>query len=301
MIVVAGGSGLLGRLIVTRLQGRGERIVVLVRDVDRARSVLGSDVGVISMDVRRRKGLDAAVAGADVVISAVHGFLGGRGAGPAEVDQRGNANLIDAAAATGARFVLVSVSGAAPDHPLDLFRAKYAAEQYAQANSAPWTIVRAPAYIETWLAILTETAGSTGRPVIFGRGDQPIPFTSADDVADLVSRAVSDRRLRGRILEVTGELITMNQLAQALQEARHWNGPLRHLPRPLLRALAIVSTPVKPAFARQNRAALMMDRSTTTATHTHTNSEPAASAIEPLDGRPTLLAHIASSHEDSPE
>ncbi|KQR54781.1 hypothetical protein ASF88_08560 [Leifsonia sp. Leaf336] len=259
MIVVVGGSGLLGRLVVDRLLSLEERVVVLVRDADRARSALGSAVAVVGGDVRRREGLAGAVAGADCVISAVHGFLGGRGAGPIDVDHWGNVNLIDAAGATGARFVLTSVCGAAPDHPVDLFRAKYAAEQYLRSSSTPWTIVRAPAYLETWLTILAETAGSSGRPVVFGRGDQPIPFARAAEVADVVVAAATDTTLRGRTLEVHGEPMTMNGLARELQEQRDWHGSLRHVPRPVLRALALAAAPVNPAFARQNRAALELD------------------------------------------
>ncbi|MGN7800309.1 SDR family oxidoreductase [Leifsonia sp. 22587] len=259
MIVVAGGSGLLGRLIVTRLLDLGERVAVLVRDADRARALLDPAVEVTGADVRRPEGLDAAVAGADVVVSAVHGFLGGRGAGPAEIDERGNANLIDAAAATGAQFVLMSVSGAAPDHPLDLFRAKYAAEQYLLASTVPGTIVRAPAYLETWRAILAETAGTTGRPLVFGRGDRPIRFVSAAEVADTVVSATRDPASRGQTIEIAGEPITMNELARSVQQERHWSGSLRHVPRPVLRALAVTARPVNPAFARQNRAALGMD------------------------------------------
>jgi NADH dehydrogenase len=265
MIVVAGGSGRLGRLIVARLLAREQRVVVVVRDVDRARELFGSAVEVVGADVRRREGLDAAVAGAETVISVVHGFLGGRGAGPEEVDERGNMNLIDATVAVaatataGAQFVLMSVSGAAPDHPLDLFRAKYAAEQHLRASTVAWAIVRAPAYLETWLEILAQTAGTTGRPLVFGRGDQPIPFVSAEEVAHTVIRATTDPSLRGRIVDLVGEPITMNQLARALQEARHWDGSVRHLPRTLLRILAMAAVPVSPAFARQNRAALEMD------------------------------------------
>lgn len=45
---------------------------------------------------------------------------------PASVDQAENANLIDAARVR-ATFVLVSVVGASPGHPISLFRAKHAA------------------------------------------------------------------------------------------------------------------------------------------------------------------------------
>jgi uncharacterized protein YbjT (DUF2867 family) len=259
MIVVAGGSGLLGRRLVGELADRGERVRVLVRDRERARGILGDEVEVIAGDVRSRQGLDELVAGAAVVISSVHGFLGGRGAGPIQVDERGNANLIDAAAAAGADFVLVSVLGASPDSPVDLFRAKYQAEQHLRRSATPWTIVRPAAYLETWLTILTKTAGRSGRPLIFGRGEAPIRFVSAADVAAVVSRAATDATLRGQVLEIAGETLSMTELARALQDARGWRGSARHLPRPVLRVLATAARPISPAFARQNQAALAMD------------------------------------------
>ena len=230
MIVVAGGSGLLGRRVVADLVAAGELVRVLVRDTSRARDMSSDSVEIVSADVRKREGLSEAVLGAAVVVSAVHGFLGGRGAGPAEVDERGNMNLIDAAVRAGADVILVSVSGAAPGHPVDLFRAKYAAEQYLRHSGLDWSVVRAPAYLETWLGILTKTAGDSGRPLIFGRGDRPIPFVSAGDVADVVCAAVRDRSARGMLLEVTGEPITMMELAHALQAARGWRGEPRHVP-----------------------------------------------------------------------
>jgi len=259
VIVVAGGSGLLGRLVVSDLIARGERVRVLVRDSGRARTVLGDDVEVLAGDVRQTAGLDTALAGASVIVSAVHGFLGGRGAGPVEVDQRGNGTLVDAAAATGASVVLVSVIGAAADSNLDLFRAKHAAEHQLRASGSPWTIVRAGPFLETWLTVLTQTAGKSGRPVIFGRGDRPLAFVSAADVATVVSRAATDTTLHGQILEMAGEPVTMTALAHALQAARGWHGTVRHVPRPVLRTLGTLARPVHPAFARKNRTAAAMD------------------------------------------
>ncbi|MEP7054808.1 MAG: NAD(P)H-binding protein [Actinomycetota bacterium] len=262
MIVVAGGSGLLGRLIVEDLLARGETIRVVVRDVDRAKALLGPDVEVVAADVRHAKTVRAALDGATVVISAVHGFLGGRGAGPDEIDRLGNANLINSARELDADFVLMSIVGASASSPLDLFRAKYAAEQLLRESGVPWTVVRATAFLETWIQILTQTAGKSGRPLIFGRGEQPIPFVSAHDVAAVVTVAATDAQYRGRILEIGGEPLTMMELARGLQSSRGWSGTARHLPRGLLRTMAVVARPVRPAFARQNRTALAMDVTT---------------------------------------
>lgn len=263
MIIVAGGSGLLGRQIVGDLLARGQSVRALARDADRARTVLGDRVDIVAADIRNPAGLDAAVAGASMIISAVHGFLGGRGAGPVEVDERGTANLVQAAAATGAGLTLVSVIGAAADSSLELFRAKHAAEMHLRTSGVPWTIVRAGPYLETWLTILAETAGKSGRPMIFGRGRQPLDFVAVADVATVVTRACLDPALRGQVLEVAGPPVTMTELAHALQEARGWHGNLRHVPRPILRAAAILAGPVNPAFARKNRTALVMDTTTT--------------------------------------
>lgn len=288
MIVVAGGSGLLGRHVVTDLLDRGEKVRVVVRDAGRARVLFGEATEVATGDVRTRTGLGELLTGASVVISAVHGFLGGRGAGPVEVDERGNANLIDAAAAAGAGVVLVSVRGASPQSPVELFRAKHAAEQHLRGSGVPWTIVRASAYLETWLSVLTKTAGKSGRPLIFGRGDQPIQFVSVLDVAAVVSRAATDSTLRGHVLDVAGEPITMTELARALQDARGWQGSPRHLPRPLLRTLSVVARPLSPAFARQNQAALAMDTGVLTA-----DSGSADTLDLPWQPLPDVLARVS--------
>ena len=259
MIVVAGGSGVLGQQVVATLLSRQEKIRVVVRDAVRARHLLGPDVEVVAADVRHLHALRGAVAGASVVICAVHGFLGGRGAGPAEVDGLGNAHLTEVAQATGADVVLLSVVGAAPDSPVELFRAKFFAEQRLRESGARWTVVRASAFFETWLGILTKTAGTSGRPMVFGQGNQPISFVSAGDVATVVGDAATDPCTRGQVVEVTGPVLTMNQLAGALQDAHGWQGSIRHLPRPALRAISVLARPVSPSFARQNHTALVMD------------------------------------------
>jgi NADH dehydrogenase len=259
MIVIAGGSGQLGRLLVKDQLARGETVRVVVRDRVKAKEILGPDVEVMSADVLHADEVREAVQGASVVVSALHGFLGGRGAGPAEVDRLGNRHLTEAARAEGADVVMVSILGGAADSPVDLFREKFAAEQELQGNDVAWTIVRAGPFIETWLGVLAQTAGKSGRPVVFGRGEQPIPFVSVVDVASVVVEAISRPDLRGQVLEVAGPAKTMNEVALALQAHEERSGGIRHLPRPLLRAMSVLARPFSPSFARQNAAALAMD------------------------------------------
>jgi uncharacterized protein YbjT (DUF2867 family) len=261
MILVAGGTGRLGTLVVNRLVSGGISVRVLTRDPTHASHLIGDHVEVVTGDVRDRASLAPATSGVDVVVSAVHGFTGVGGNSPATVDRDGNANLLDAAQAAGAAFVLLSTVGAAPDSPIELFRMKHAAEGIALDRGIPTTIIRATAFLELWIELMEQTAARSGRPLVFGRGDNPINFVSVGDVAALVERAVTDPATRGTTLEIGGpDNLTFNELAHAIQTAEGRTGGPRHVPPPMLRLMANTVGRVKPLLGRQARAALAMDR-----------------------------------------
>jgi uncharacterized protein YbjT (DUF2867 family) len=260
MILVAGGSGRLGRLIVGRLRARGLQVRVLTRDRRRTAHLDDSAVEIVEGDVRDRDSLGAAMAGITTVVSAIHGFGDVGSVSPASVDRDGNRHLIDAARAAHADLVLMSIVGAAEDHPIELFRMKRAAEDYLKRSGTPWTIVRATAFAELWLDLLDQTAGASGRPVIFGRGVNPINFVSVFDVAAVAERAVVDRSMRGATLEIGGpEDLSFNELAAKLQRASGRTALPRHIPRAMLFLLATALRPVLPNRSRQMRAAIAMD------------------------------------------
>jgi uncharacterized protein YbjT (DUF2867 family) len=261
MILLAGGTGRLGTAVATRLIGRGLPVRVLTRDPVRAAHLAARGVEVATGDVRDRATLPAAIRGADVIVSAVQGFSGPGGVSPATVDWQGNVNLIDAASAAGTQLVLMSVAGAAEDSPMELFRMKYAAEEHLRASGIRWTIVRATAFLELWIDLMTSTATRSGRPLVFGKGNNPISFVSVTDVAALVEHAVTDPEARGRILEIGGpENLTFNELAAAIQVAAGRAGTPRHVPPPVLRLMGITAGRLRPDLGRQARAALVMDR-----------------------------------------
>jgi NADH dehydrogenase len=227
------------------LAAQGADVRVLTRDVTRAEHLEADAREIVLGDVREKASIDAAMEGVTTVVSAVQGFAGPGHVSPESVDHVGNVHLVDSAAGVDAEVILLSVVGAAPNHPMDLFRAKYAAEQYLRASDVRWTIVRATAYVELWAEILAKN-------IIFGTGDNPINFVSVDDVAAVVVRAVADAGSRGMTLEVGGpEDITFNDLAAMLHDIRDRPEKMRHIPRPVLRVMARIN--------RQPRAALAMD------------------------------------------
>jgi NADH dehydrogenase len=259
MILVAGGSGRLGSLLVQRLVAGGATVRVFGRTRARAAHLDAALVEIVEGDVRVASDAQRAVAGANVVVSAVHGFAGPGGVSPASVDRDGNRHLVDAAARSGATVILMSVVGASAESPMELFRMKDAAEQYLRASGTQWTIVRSTAFLETWIDLIADTADRAGRVVVFGRGQNPINFISVHDVAALVDRVIGDQEARGHTIEIGGpENLTLTRLATAIQAAAPTVAP-RHVPRAALKAMSVLLRPFWPERARQGAAALALD------------------------------------------
>jgi len=220
VILLSGATGRLGTLLTKRLVNRGLEVRALTRDPARAQHLNADLVTVVRGDVRDPASLALAADGVDVVVSAMHGFSEPARGSLARVDRDGNTNLTDAAKSAGADFVLISTVGASADSPLELFRFKHAAEQQAIRSGVPTTIVRATAFLELWIELLRQTGGRSGRPLVFGRGQNPINFVSVADVAALVERVVIDPTTRGKVLGIGGpENLTFDQLADAVQGA----------------------------------------------------------------------------------
>jgi uncharacterized protein YbjT (DUF2867 family) len=261
MILLAGGTGTLGTEVVRLLTARGLEVRILTRDPERAEHERGALVEIVSGDVQDARAVEQATEEAQTVISAIQGFGGAAPAGPQAVDRQGNTNLIRAAKEGETdHFILVSIQGAAPDHPMELFRMKYQAEQELKASGLTWTIIRPTAYMETWGTLIGEPLLKTGRTRIFGRGNNPINFVSAHDVARFVELAVLDPAMRGEVVEVGGpENFSMKQVAQTFEAVTGKEGKMSHVPLPMMRLMSVIMRPVNPMLARQIQAGVVMD------------------------------------------
>src|SRR5262249_46331195 len=99
-ILVTGGTGTLGRLVVARLRDAGGEVRVL----SRRRREAAEGIELVTGDLDTGAGIDAAVAGAAVVVHC---------AGAAKGDEDKARILVQAAARAGARhLVYISVVGA---------------------------------------------------------------------------------------------------------------------------------------------------------------------------------------------
>ena len=260
MILVAGGTGHLGIELVPLLTARDIPVRILTRDLDRARQRLGETPQFAKGDARSPNTLEAALKGVDAVVSAMTGF--GPGApGPRAVDYEGNLNLIRAAAAAGVRrVVLVSIHGATADHAMELWRMKHRAEEALQASGLDWVVVRPNAFMELWAELVGGPIFKNGKATVFGRGDNPINFNSAVDVARFVELALFDPGLSRTILSVGGpENLTLNQLVGQIERAAGRKAAVKHVPVPMMRLMSLVMRPLKPDVAAMIQGGIAFD------------------------------------------
>lgn len=260
MILLAGGTGMLGSMVANRLVRDGREVRVLSRGLTHTGHRLDPQVQPVLGDVREAADVDRAMTDVQVVVSAIQGFSGPGNVSPDSVDRLGNEVLVAAAERAGAAVVLVSVAPAAADSPMELARAKYTAEERTKASTCPWTILRPDAFAQVWLGLLAGTAGRRHRPLVFGDADNPIGWVDVEEVAALVVRAVTDEHLRDRTLALTGpERVTLLELARLLMEVRGWAGRPRRVPRSVLHVAAHTVGVLRPSVGRMVRAALAMD------------------------------------------
>lgn len=267
-IVIAGGTGTLGTQVVHRLNDRGLKVRVLTRDVDHAKHLVGANVEIVTGDLRDPGAVSRAVSGAVTVINAVQaGFGATGGSSPKSVDGQGSRNLLAAAKANGVHhMVLMSIYDVAPGHPLELWRMKYRAEQELQASGLAWTILRSTAFMEWAVSFVCQPLIGNGKAVVYGQGKNPINFVSAHDVAQFVELAVVDPALRGQLVTIAGpENLSFNQLAETFQTVTGTAGVVTHVPLPLMRVMAKVLVPLKPALGREIQAGVFLDTADRTA------------------------------------
>ena len=177
LILVTGGTGTLGKLVVPRLREAGAKVRVLSRQAREA----DGDVEYVRGDLDTGAGIEAAVAGAEVIVHC---------AGAQKGDGDKARALVRAASRAGTpHLVNISVVGAdrvPQDSGLDramfgYFGSKLDAEQAVAGSGLPWTTLRATQFHELWLTVGRALAKLPVIPVATGTRFQPV---DAGEVAD---------------------------------------------------------------------------------------------------------------------
>ena len=253
MILIVGVTGVLGRETTRQLLAAGYKVRGLTRNPSSAEDLKKQGVEIVQGDLIDHASLKRACEGVEAVMACAHQLLGTGKYKSEAVDDEGHRALIDAAKAAGVKhFVYLSAQGTRADHPTDFYRTKYKVENYLKSRGLSYTILRPPSFME-WHVHNLLGAGilTTGKATIYGRGNNPINFMAAKDVAHIAVIALTEPKVKGRTLEIGGpDNVTRNHIAEMY--SRFSGKPLKkmNVPTGVMKVMGPTLRPVQPVLSR---------------------------------------------------
>ena len=193
-VTVFGGSGFLGRRIVTHLLNRGLVVRAASRHPSRAeaKQVHGEAFTTIQADILNKDQIAAAVSGASAVVNAVSLYCEHGDITFERIHVEAASQLADAAKGAGAeRYIHISGIGSDPCAKSRYIRARGQGEDVVNAAFPGATVVRPAVMIGEDDAFLTRIAGMMrilAAYPLFGRGDTRLQPVFVEDVSEAVAR-----------------------------------------------------------------------------------------------------------------
>ncbi len=262
MILIVGVTGVLGSETARQLVAAGHKVRGLTRHPENAGDLKKLGVEVVYGDLIDKPTLERACQGADAVLASAHQLMGTGKYTSSAVDDVGHRDLIDAARKAGVKhFVYTSGQYACPDHPVDFYRTKAKIEAYLKASGLSYTILRPPAFMEWHVHnLLGKEILDKGAATIYGSGDNPRNFMAGKDVARVAVLALTDPRLKNRVIEMGGpDNLSTNQVAAMYARYSGKTPKISHIPTGMMRVMAPIMGPIQPVPSRLMRFSVWTD------------------------------------------
>ncbi len=263
-IVILGGTGFVGRTLVSRWLAQGDRVRVLSRSAN-TRTRLPAHVEHRVGDVYDQAFLRDAFEGADAVVNLV-GILNERGddgSGFRKVYVELAQTMIDAMRESGVRRLLQMSALHAGDGESHYLKARGEAEALLRASDIAWTLLRPSVIAGPGDGLFCRFAQllrfAPGLPL--GGADARFQPVWVGDVADAFVRALDDDATIGRSYDLVGpEVMTLGDIVRLTAQTKGWTRIVLPLPKALGRMQAEIGEhlPGKP-ISRDNWRSLQRD------------------------------------------
>ncbi len=249
MILVTGGTGLVGAAVVKELVRRGKQVAVMSRSASNvAERFPGLDIDARQGDVTGPASLTGTFGNAETVVNCVqfpNSPIENKGKGWTfeQVDHQGTVNQVAAAKQAGvSRFVYVSGVGAAEDAGKHWFISKWKAEEAVRQSGIAHVIVR-----PTWVygpedVALNRFVGFARRlPFVpsFGSGQQLMQPIFVDDLGRILADAVEKPEADNQTFEAGGpDRLSMDDVVRTALEVAGKKRPIIRQPVALGKLIA---------------------------------------------------------------
>jgi uncharacterized protein YbjT (DUF2867 family) len=212
MIAVIGATGNTGRTAVRELKALGENPVCVVRNVDKAREVLGADAKIAIAELTDRPALEKALTGIKNVFVVT-------GHNPQSDEQQ--INILEAAKAVGVEF-FVKISGGravvSPESESIVGRGHHRVEEAMKRSGLKWAILRPGLFMQNAL-LQAPLIRNENKIVLAFPKDVPIAFIDTRDSGAFGARVVRDPSSHaGKTYEYTGVRSNFGEFAGAFSE-----------------------------------------------------------------------------------
>jgi uncharacterized protein YbjT (DUF2867 family) len=190
LVLVVGGTGMLGSQVVHRLIARGKRVRALVRPTSHTGRLIDEGVELATGDLLEPESLRMALDGVDAIVTSAAGYTGHTRGDTIETDRTGNLNLINEAAKAGVRrFVLTSILTCDQTPSVPHFWAKKLAEDALAERDVPFVALRPGAFVDDF-GMWGGDGFAAGRVTTIGDRTVPLTRVYTPDLADNLAASV---------------------------------------------------------------------------------------------------------------
>ncbi len=209
-ILITGATGNNGTEIIKRLTEKGVPVRALVRDVDKARDLLGPDVELTQGDFDEPESLRAALAGVE------RAFLLTKSSERAEAQQLA---LVEAAKQSGiSHIVKLSQFAADENSPVRFLRYHAVVEAAVRASGMTYTFLRPNLFMQGLFNFAPTIVNQNAFYAAIG--DAKVSFVDVRDIADAAVAALTEPGHENKIYDLTGpEALSHSDIAQQLSNA----------------------------------------------------------------------------------
>lgn len=246
-VLVLGGTGYYGRYIVKRLLNNRQKVRVLTRNVEYARSILGEQINLIEGDITDRTSIAEAINNVGAVVIAISAFSPGLIRKLKEIEHDSILNVIEEMQNSGVhRLIYISVY----DLKIDLIeqvnhetgRIKVLVEKAIKESSLNWTILGAPPSMEIFFAMIRG-----GKMTVPGGGPTGIPTISAHDVGEIAAQTVIRDDLAGKRIRMVGpRALSFPEATEIIVSLTKENITFRKIPLLPLKIASFLAGPFFP-------------------------------------------------------